>query len=178
MLSLILLLCSSALAVQSGSGPAEIPINTPYVETPHELVTTMLKVAGVGKNDVVYDLGSGDGRIVIAAARDFGARAVGIELNGDRVRASQKSALDAGVAGRVEFREQDLFDADISRATVVTLYLLPYVNAKLLPKLLAELRPGARIVSHTYAMGNWKPARIIEASGTKVYFWVVPDRKP
>jgi SAM-dependent methyltransferase len=170
-IGLLACLAAAALAAQD---PGEIPINAPYVETPHDVVAAMLKVAGVGKTDVVYDLGCGDGRIVITAARDFGARGVGVEHSPERIRDARGLAQKAGVAGRVEFRDQDLYDADIHDATVVAIYLLPAANLRLRPKLLKELKPGARIVSHTFDMGDWKPDRTVDMRGTKLYLWVIP----
>jgi predicted RNA methylase len=145
-----------------------------FVTTPEAVVKAMLDVASVGPNDLVIDLGSGDGRIVIAAAKDRGARGIGIELDEQLIAEARENARKAGVADRVEFRRQDLFQADISRATVVTLYLLPPVNLKLRPKLLAELKPGTRVVSHAFHMGDWIPDRVVDVDGRKVYFWVVP----
>ncbi|PYN04055.1 MAG: SAM-dependent methyltransferase [Candidatus Rokuibacteriota bacterium] len=154
--------------------------DVPYVQTPHEVVAEMLRLAGVGRDDVVYDLGSGDGRLVIAAARDFGARGAGIEIDPKLVALSTESARRAGVADRVTFREGDLFQMDLSPATVVTLYLSPELNLRLRPKFLRELRPGARIVSHDYGMGDWAPARTLrmEVRGrvSYIHFWVVPAR--
>ena len=137
----------------------------------------MLEVAKVGPNDVVYDLGSGDGRIVIAAAKNHGARGVGIDIDPQRVREARDNANRAGVANRVEFREGNLFDANISEATVVTIYLLSGINMKLRPKLLAELNPGTRIVSHAFDMGDWKPETTSKVGTSTVYYWVVPPRK-
>jgi SAM-dependent methyltransferase len=151
--------------------------DVPFVPTPDEVVKRMLEIARVGPKDVVYDLGSGDGRIVIAAARQHGARGVGIDINPERVKEARLNAQKAGVADRVEFREDDLFKADIREATVVTLYLLPRVNLQLRPKLLSDLKPGTRIVSHGFDMGDWKPAATARADGNIVYYWVVPDRK-
>jgi SAM-dependent methyltransferase len=152
--------------------------DVPYVQTPHEVVAQMLRLAGVGRNDVVYDLGSGDGRLVIAAARDFGARGVGVEIDPRLVARSVESARRAGVGGRVTFREQDLFQTDLADATVVTLYLSPALNLRLRPKLLRELRAGARIVSHDFDMGDWPPARALRIDvrerASQVYLWVVP----
>jgi SAM-dependent methyltransferase len=150
----------------------------PYVQTPAEVVTEMLRLAGVNGNDLVYDLGSGDGRLVIAAARDFGARGVGIEIDPHLVAQSAESARRAGVADRVKFRAADLFDTDLSDATVVTLYLSPELNLRLRPKLLRELRPGSRIVSHDFPMGDWTPQHTINVPTrdrvSKVFLWVVP----
>ena len=152
--------------------------DVPYVQTPHEVVAQMLRLAGVGRNDVVYDLGSGDGRLVIAAARDFGARGVGVEIDPRLVARSVESARRAGVGDRVTFREQDLLQTDLADATVVTLYLSPALNLRLRPKLLRELRAGARIVSHDFDMGDWPPARALRIDvrerASQVYLWVVP----
>jgi precorrin-6B methylase 2 len=153
----------------------------PFLVTPHEIVEQMLRLARVGPDDVVYDLGSGDGRVVIAAARDFRARqAVGIEIDPALVTRSREWARRAGVVDRVSFREQDLFQADLSSATVVTLYLTREVNLRLRPKLLAELQPGTRVVSFNFDMGDWEPTAMIrvDVSGrtTPVYLWVVRSR--
>jgi cyclopropane fatty-acyl-phospholipid synthase-like methyltransferase len=163
-------------AAACGQQLPEVPINTPYVTTPPEVVRAMLSLAAVGRHDVVYDLGCGDGRIVIAAARDFGARGVGIEISPEHTAEARAKARRAGVARRVEIRQQDLFDTDLSPATVVAIYLLPEVNLRLRPKLLKELKPGARVVSHSFHMGDWKPAKVVEAHGTKIYLWIVPLR--
>jgi ribosomal protein L11 methylase PrmA len=136
----------------------------------------MLKLAGVKKDDVVYDLGSGDGRIVIAAARQYGARGVGIDIDPARIAESERNARAAGVEKRVRFVRQDLFDADIRDATVVTLYLLPRLNQRLRPKLLAELKPGTRIVSYGFDMGDWVPERSVEVGSSAVHLWVIPRR--
>jgi tRNA G37 N-methylase Trm5 len=148
-----------------------------FVATPHDVVERMLQVAKVGPGDVLYDLGSGDGRIPITAARKFGIRAVGIDIDPERIREANANAKQAGVAKLVTFRQQDLFKADFKEATVVTLYLLPELNEKLRPRLWAELRPGTRIVSHQFDMGNWKPERKIELNGRTIYFWTVPEPK-
>lgn len=150
--------------------------DVPFVPTPERVVAKMLEVAKVGPKDVVYDLGSGDGRIVIAAAKK-GARGIGIDIDPERIREARENARRAGVTKRVEFRESDLFKADFSDATVVTLYLLSGVNLKLRPKLLAELKPGTRIVSHGFDMGDWKPAGTYTVGTSTVYYWVVPKRK-
>lgn len=146
-----------------------------YVPTPNEVVDAMLKIAEVGARDVVYDLGSGDGRIVIAAARR-GAHGVGIELDPALVAEATRNAKRAGVADRVSFVEGDIFKSDVSAATVVTLYLLSSINERLRPKLLRELKPGSRIVSHRFRMGDWEPERALKVSGVDVWLWRVPPR--
>ena len=151
-------------------------LDVPFVPTPENVVAKMLEVAAVGPGDVVYDLGSGDGRIVIAAARRK-ARGVGIDIDPQRVKESRANARKAGVAGRVEFREGDLFQAQIGEASVVTLYLLPSLNLRLRPKLLAELKPGTRVVSYGFDMGDWRPDATHRAGSSTVYFWTIPERK-
>jgi len=147
-----------------------------YLPTPAPVVTAMLRLAGVSPADVVYDLGSGDGRIAIAAAREYGARGVGIELDARLVALARCNAREAGVEKQVEFREQDLFKADLREATVVTLFLLPEVNRRLKAKLLAELKPGARIVSHRFDIGDWPPERSAQSGGHPILLWTVPAR--
>jgi ribosomal protein L11 methylase PrmA len=151
--------------------------DVPYVPTPEPVVEKMLELAKVGPNDMVYDLGSGDGRIVIAAAKKHGARGVGVDIDPERVREARENAKAAGVSDRVQFREGDLFKMDLSGATVVTLYLLPEVNMKLRPKLLNELRPGTRIVSHSFDMGDWAPEQKVQVEGRTIYYWTIPEKK-
>ena len=129
----------------------------PFVATPPDVVDRMLKLANVGPGDVVYDLGCGDGRIVIAAAQKFGARGVGVDLDPLRVQEAQANARNAGVEHLVSFRVQDALDTDVSEASVVTLYLVSALNVKLAPRLMAQLRAGSRVVSHNFAMGDWQP---------------------
>jgi len=152
--------------------------DVPDVRTPLVVVNEMLRLASVSAGDVVYDLGSGDGRIVIAAARDRGARGVGFEIDPALVAESDDKARRLGLADRVSFLQQDLFEADLRPATVVTLYLSPDLNRKLRPKLLSELRPGSRIVSHSFDMGDWVPARTLQVSSNEgshtLYLWIVP----
>lgn len=157
------------------AAPARNP-DVPFVPTSQNVVQAMLKLAGVKAGDVVYDLGCGDGRIVITAVRDFGARGVGIDINPVRIEEARANAQQAGVADRVRFEVKDLFEADIQEANVVTLYLLTSVNLKLRPKLLAELRPGTRVVSNTFEMGDWKPDRMEEVDGRNIFLWTVPER--
>jgi SAM-dependent methyltransferase len=148
-----------------------------YVPTPYGAVDAMLKTAKVGEGDVVYDLGSGDGRIAIMAVQKYhAARAVGIDINPERIREAEANLKAAGVGDRVRFLNEDLFEASIGDATVVTLYLLPSLNLKLLPKLLAELKPGTRIVSHAFDMGSWTPQRTLNVDGSTVYFWTIPAK--
>ncbi len=174
---LALLVC----VVLAGSAGCLYPgAEVPYVQTPTDVVTAMLQLASVGASDVVYDLGSGDGRLVIAAARDFGARGVGIEIDPGLVAQSSESARRAGVGDRVAFRAGDLFETDLSDATVVTLYLSREINQRLRPKLLRELRPGARIVSHDFDMGQWAPSQTIRVPSrdrvSTVFLWVIPPK--
>jgi ubiquinone/menaquinone biosynthesis C-methylase UbiE len=160
-------------AQQSATQPARTP-DVPYVPTRQEVVEEMLKVAGVKSGDVVYDLGCGDGRIVITAAQKFGARGVGIDIDPERIAEANANAKRAGVEKRVAFRVGDLFQADIREATVVTLYLLPDVNLRLKPKLLRDLKPGTRVVSHDFAMGDdWRPEKTIKLGNDTVYFWTI-----
>ncbi len=174
---LALLLCL-ALAACETARPAFHGPDILYVATPAQVGVEMLKGAGVTAADVVYDLGSGDGRLVIAAARDFGARGVGVEIDAPLVQESREAAARAGVSERATFLWQDLFTTDISAATVVTLYLRDDVNLRLRPKLLRELRPGTRVVSHDFGMGEWQPQRVLRARGPDrehtIYFWLVP----
>jgi ribosomal protein L11 methylase PrmA len=137
----------------------------------------MLRLANVGKGDVLYDLGSGDGRIAIAAAKKYGIRAVGIDIDPDRIKEANANAQKNGVEHLVKFRNEDLFRANFREATVVTLYLLPDLNVKLRPKLWRELKPGTRIVSHQFDMGDWKPEKTIDLNGRTIYFWTVPAPK-
>jgi SAM-dependent methyltransferase len=167
-----------ALVLVGAAGCLYPGAEVPYVQTPYEVVDEMLRLAVVGPGDVVYDLGSGDGRVVIAAARDFGARGVGVEIDPKLVAESTESARRAGVADRVTFRVGDLFQTDLTEATVVTLYLSPELNLRLRPKLLRELRPGARIVSHDFDMGDWAPVRTVRVHvrerGSQLRLWIVP----
>lgn len=148
-----------------------------FVPTPHEVVDEMLRIADVGADDVLYDLGSGDGRIPIAAAQRWGTRGVGIEIDPQRIREANRAAREAGVTDRVRFIEADLFETDLSDATVITLYLLPALNLRLRPALL-KLKPGTRIVTHNYHMGDWTPQQQTIVGDSVVYFWTVPETPP
>jgi len=160
------------------AGPGKLDVI--FVSTDPSIVKAMLTLAGVTRDDVVYDLGCGDGRIVIAAAKEFGARGVGVDLDPRRIQEARADADRAGVGDRVTFRVEDLFEAEIRNATVVTLFLSPELNARLRPKLLSELRPGTRIVSHRYGIGDWVPERTITVPVLEihnhVFLWRVPDR--
>jgi SAM-dependent methyltransferase len=145
-----------------------------FVPTPEDVVEQMLTLANVHKGDVVYDLGCGDGRTVIMAAKKLGVRAVGIDINPERIKESLENARQAGVMDLVTFRNEDLFEADIKEATVVTLYLLRSLNLKLRPKLWKELKPGTRIVSHDFDMDDWTPEKQIELDGHTIYLWRTP----
>ncbi len=179
-LALALAACTPA-APEATSPPAAAarPLREPdarYVPSPQPIVEAMLALARVGPADVVYDLGSGDGRIPITAARLYGARGVGIDIDPQRVAEANANALAAGVTGRVSFRNEDLFEADFSDATVVTLFLTPEVNLRLRPRLLRELKPGTRIVSYWHDMGDWKPERIEPTERANLYLWTIPPR--
>jgi SAM-dependent methyltransferase len=151
--------------------------DVPYQPTPAPVVSAMLNLAAVGPNDVVYDLGSGDGRIVIAAAKEFGARGVGVEIDPGLVSDARAAAKAAGVGERTQFIEQDLFSADIANATVVMLYLWPEVNLKLRPKLFSELKPGTRVVSHSHDMGDWQPDKAVTVQGKRLFLWVISGQE-
>jgi SAM-dependent methyltransferase len=145
-----------------------------FVPTPQDMVEAMLQMAMVNKNDLVYDLGCGDGRFLITAAKKFGARGVGVDIDPKRIQESTENAQKEGVMDRVKFIEADLYETDIHEATVVTLYLLPALNLKLQPKLFSELRPGSRVVSYWFDMGDWEPDRI--GGNQDFYYWVIPAK--
>jgi len=161
---------------------AKIPLrkgDVMYLPTADVSVHGMLELAKVGPSDTVYDLGCGDGRIVIAAAHDFGARGVGVEIDPVLVRQARENARKAGVADKVEIRQGNMFEIDLSPATVVALYLLERLNLKLRPKLQRELRPGSRVVSHVFGMGDWKPDREVKMpTGYPIYLWTIHDHAP
>jgi SAM-dependent methyltransferase len=173
-----------SLIVAGQTAPQQRRPDVPYVPTTDEAVAAMLNLADVKPSDVVYDLGCGDGRIVIAAAKKFGTRGVGVDIDPVRIREANENAKKAGVEKLVRFEEKDLFQADIHDANVVTLFLLSSVNLKLRPKLLGELKPGTRIVSNTFDMGDWKPDKEASVDRTDndsslsrhLYLWIVPER--
>jgi SAM-dependent methyltransferase len=152
----------------------ELQLDAPYVPTEHAIVAAMLRLGNVGSDDYVIDLGSGDGRILIAAARDHGARGLGVDIDPARIRDSNFNARAAGVTDRVAFRRQDLFETPLGRADVLTLYLLPEINLRLRPRILAEMRPGTRVVSHAFDMGEWRWDRRELVDGANIYMWIVP----
>jgi len=184
-------LCGSLIAVSflvsvaAAQNAARPHPEVPYVPTTSEAVEAMLKLAGVKPTDIVYDLGCGDGRIVIAAAKSFGARGVGIDIDPVRIGEAKENAAKAGVEKLVRFEENDLFKADIHEATVVTLFLLSSVNLRLRPKLLQDLKPGTRVVSNTFDMGDWKPEKEVTVGNPeeqtylshKLYLWTIPQRQ-
>ena len=148
-----------------------------YVPTPQEVVDAMLEMAKVGPNDVIYDLGSGDGRIPITAAKKYGSRGIGIDIDPQRIKEANENLKQSGVGDKVKFLNQDLFETNISDATVVTLYLLPSLNIKLMPKLMKELKPGTRIVSHSFDMGDqWPPEKTQDVNGRMIYYWTIPKK--
>lgn len=180
----LLILAAATLVAGSAMTPPAAPISvapsqTPdviYVPTPPAVVEAMLDMVKLRDGDVLYDLGSGDGRIPIAAAKRKQVRAVGIDIDPQRIAEANANAKAAGVTGEVSFRQADLFTSDFSDATVVTLYLLDTLNEKLRPKLLAELKPGTRIVSHAFRMGDWEPEKEETIDGRTIYYWTVPGR--
>jgi SAM-dependent methyltransferase len=169
------------LAPRPGFNPAEFirgrpRLDVPYVATDLQVVDMMLGMAQVRPNEYVIDLGSGDGRILIAAARTLGARGFGVDIDPARIVESNENARDAGVAGRVSFRRQDLFETPLAEADVLTLYLLPEINLRLRPRILEQMRPGTRVVSHDFDMGDWHPDRRERVGSATVYMWIVPAR--
>jgi ubiquinone/menaquinone biosynthesis C-methylase UbiE len=166
-------LAACVMANAAALAYAQFSYDVPFVPTPPVVVEEMLRLANVGRDDFVIDLGSGDGRVVIAAAKKFGARGVGVDLDPDRIAESEYSADQQGISDRVAFHRQDLFKFDISQATVVTMYLLPSVNMKLRSRLLGELKPGTRIVSHDFSLGEWQPDQKSTVR-KNVFLWIVP----
>lgn len=187
--SLFSVFAAITLVLVSGVEAQQKEPEVPFVPTPEAVVMEMLKITHVGKDDILYDLGCGDGRIVITAAKEFGCRGVGIDIDPQRIRESQANAIEAGVSDKVQFIQMDLFEAEISEATVVTLYLLTEVNLRLRPKLLRELSPGTKVASHEFSMGEWDPDATTSVkteddywqdypennwSTHNVYLWIIP----
>ena len=167
-----LLLPQARLLAQPAAAPMSLDV--PYVPTPQEVVERMLQIARVGKKDVLFDLGCGDGRIVVTAAKTHGARGTGIDLDPERIREARKNAAQAGVGDKVDFKVADLFQTDVSAASVVTLYLLPNVNTRLRPQLWKQLKVGSRVVSHAFDMGpEWPPEKTESVDGRTIYYWTI-----
>ena len=175
---IVFVLCAAATGNQTTAQPPARPPDIFFAPTLYSVADAMLKLANITAEDVVYDLGSGDGRILILAAQKYRARGVGIEIDRRLVELSRQIAREGEVADRVTFLEGDLFEADLAAATVVTLYLSPTVNKRLETKLRQELRPGTRIVSHQFGIGTWTPDRVVRAEddGTELFLWTIPAR--
>lgn len=171
-----MLMTAPACAQETSAQTEERRPDVIYVPTPQPVVDAMLKMAEVKRGDVLYDLGSGDGRIPVTAAKTYGIRATGIDIDPERIKEAKANVAANNVGKLVTIKQGDLFQADISDATVVTLYLLDSLNEKLRPKLLRELRPGTRIVSHAFRMGDWEPEKEQEVDGAMIYMWTVPKR--
>jgi len=163
------------IKAQAQESPYDNKKIVPFVPTPQEVVDKMIELAGVKQGDTVYDLGSGDGRIVVTAAKT-GARAVGFEIDGDLIKQSRDNIQKAGVQNLAEIRQQDILTVDLSPASVITMYLLPDVNLKLRPNILSQVKPGSRIVSHAFDMGDWKPDKTERINGRTIYLWTVPAK--
>ena len=170
-------LAVAVLCLPAGPARAQKPLDVPYVSTPQAVVDKMLAMAKVGRNDVVYDLGCGDGRIVLTAAKVHGARGVGIDLDPQRIDEANANLKAAGLEGRVKFIQADLFHSDFSEASVVTLYLLPEVNVSLRPQLWRQLKVGTRVVSHAFDMGpEWPPDTRASMDGYTIYMWTITEK--
>jgi SAM-dependent methyltransferase len=174
LLALVLTLSVTTFAFAQTT--AEVKLDVPYVPTRPSVVNAMLKLANVSSRDVVYDLGCGDGRIVITAAKQYGATGKGIDINPERIAEAKANAQKANVTNKVKFSVANLFETDFSPASVVTLYLLPAVNLKLRPQLLKQLKPGTRVVSHAFDMGDWKPEKTVEVDGATIFLWTIPKK--
>ena len=167
------LLFATALCAQTQERRDEVDIHAPYVATPYVVVDAMLALARVNQADLLIDLGCGDGRIAIEAAKRYGARAIGVDIDPQRIAEAKENAKREGVENLVRFEEQNVFDTDLTRATVVTLYLLQNINIRLSPVLKRQLKPGARIVSHSFDMGIWKPAKTQIIAGDRIFLWTI-----
>jgi tRNA G37 N-methylase Trm5 len=171
------LLALVALACSPLARAEEAKLDVPFVPTPQVVVDKMLEMAEVKNGDYVIDLGSGDGRIPITAAKRYGTKGLGVDINPVRVQEAQQNAVREKVQDKVAFKKQNLFETDFSKATVLTMYLLPDVNMQLRPRILAELKPGTRVVSHAFDMGDWQPDKKAIVEGRTIYMWVVPERR-
>lgn len=178
LLGVAALVAAPAIVGRAHAQAEPVPrLDVPFVPTPQVVVDKMLEVAKIQKGDFLIDLGSGDGRIPVTAAQRYGVRALGVDINPQRIKEANERAQAAGVTNLVEFRQADLFETDISQANVLTMYLLPSVNMKLRPKIWSDMRPGSRVVSHAFDMGDWAPEQKFTADGRSVYLWTVPPRK-
>ena len=173
-LAMLLPLVSSNLLVAQQPGSDDVEPDILYVPTPYKVVEAMLEVADIGPTDIVYDLGSGDGRIVIFAARDYGATGIGVEIDPKYIDMARLNAAEHNVTDKVTFIQANLFELDFTDATVVALYLTDELNLRLRPTLLNDLKPGTRIISHEFALGDWEPERSLNINGHRVFYWVVP----
>ncbi|WP_114782789.1 class I SAM-dependent methyltransferase [Botryobacter ruber] len=173
---LVLLLFLGATAVADAQMYSKPKLDVPYVPTSRAVVDAMLKLANVTQDDVLYDLGCGDGRIVITAAKKYGATGTGVDIDPQRIHEANENARTEEVTDKVKFVEGNLFEMDLSDATVVTMYLLPSVNLKLRPRLLEQLKPGTRIVSHAFDMGDWEPEQTVLVNGSTIYLWTIPEK--
>lgn len=165
-----------ALGALWGQDSGPVDLDVPYVPTPQAVVDRMLELGEVGSNDYVIDLGSGDGRIPVTAAKKFGVRALGVDIDPDRIEEAIQNAEAAQVTSLVEFRRENLFETPIAEASVLTMYLLPTVNLKLKPRLLDELKPGSRVVSHAFGMGDWQPDHTEKVLSSTLYLWIIPAK--
>lgn len=167
---------AAQLRAQDEAPAQPVKKDVPYVPTPQPVVDRMLEMADVKKDDVVYDLGCGDGRMVVTAAKKYGAKGVGVDIDPQRIKESKENAKSAGVTDKVEFSIKDLFEMEFGEADVLTMYLLPQVNLKLRPKILSDMKPGSRVVSHSFDMDDWKPDAEDEVDSSTIYFWIVPAK--
>src|SRR5687768_148513 len=167
---------TTAIVRAQDEAAAPVKKDVPYVPTPQPVVDRMLEMAAVTKDDVVYDLGCGDGRMVVTAAKKYGAKGVGVDIDPQRIKESNENAKSAGVTDKVQFSIKDLFTMEFGDATVLTMYLLPQVNLKLRPKILSDMKPGSRVVSHSFDMDDWKPDGEDEVDSSNIYFWIVPAK--
>lgn len=173
---LILVQVLPEISVGTPARGEDVKLDVPYVATPQVVVDKMLELANVTKDDYLIDLGCGDGRIPITAAKQFGTRGMGVDIDPARIYQANVNAVNARVRDKVEFKQQDLFQTDLSKATVLTMYLLPRINLELRPRILNQLKPGTRVVSHSFDMGDWKADKKIIVEDHTIYLWIVPEK--